>query len=72
MAWSNRYASYQRHSPKLRRIEMAKEKITYGTEVFELAADFCSDHPALNTEENRHELATDIQRAIDDFFADKE
>jgi hypothetical protein len=51
---------------------MAKEKITYGTEVFELAADFCSDHPALNTEENRHELATCIQLTIDAFFADKE
>lgn len=44
---------------------------SYDQSCHDLAASFLSDEPDINTPENRHELAQDIQSAIEDFIADK-
>ena len=47
---------------------MAKRIVTYDTACYELAERFLSDVPLINTDDNRHELAGNIQRVIEDFI----
>ena len=44
---------------------------TYDSKSYDLAERFLEDTPSLNTGENRHELALEIQTAIEDFIAEK-
>jgi len=45
--------------------------MSYDQSSYDLAESFLEDEPELNTEENRKELAQDIQRAIEDFISGK-
>lgn len=47
---------------------MSKRIVTYDAACYDLAARFLSDEPSINTDENRHELAGNIQRTIEDFI----
>jgi hypothetical protein len=42
---------------------------TYDPKCYELAEEFLSDEPELNTEKHRDLLAKDIQQAIEDFIS---
>jgi hypothetical protein len=44
---------------------------TYDRKSHELAKHFLSDEPRLNTAENQHSLALDIQQAVEDWFFDQ-
>lgn len=49
-----------------------KRKATYDSKCHDLATDFLSDTPHLDTTDRVHELATLIQKTIEDFIADAE
>lgn len=41
---------------------------SYDPKCYDLAEAFLSDEPTLNTSQNRDQLASDIQQAIEDFL----
>ena len=43
----------------------------YDSKCFDLAVAFLGDHPELDTEINRDQLAQDIQQAIENFISEK-
>lgn len=44
---------------------------TYDVKCYELAIHFLQDEPNLDTQENQHELAAEIQQAVEDWFETK-
>lgn len=47
---------------------MPKRIVTYDAACYDLAERFLADVPTINTDDNRHELAGNIQRTIEDFI----
>jgi hypothetical protein len=54
-----------------RNLVIAMTVKTYDPKSYDLAEFFLEDEPTLNTDANRHELAIEIQTAIESFIADK-